>query len=203
METLIIHGCGGHARSVAAAVKNHWNIVFIDPAARIDETIFGFPVYTALENAAGFEHCAHHIAIGALDEKRALFEQLKSRGCVFPPLVAPRAVIMDEAVLGEGVFIGVGAYIGPRAKIGENTIVNTHAIVEHDAQIGANAHISIGAVVAGYSKVGDNTMIGAGATVVDKIIVGSDIVIGAGAVVCKSIIESGIYVGVPAMHLKK
>ena len=202
METLVIHGCGGHARSVASAVKDRWSVIFVDPNARPGEVILGCPVYRCLELVPGAESAAHHVAVGALAEKKAIFESLRKAGCSLPVLVAPGAVVAEGAELGAGAFIGVGAYVGPNARIGENSILNTRAIAEHDTVIGAHTHISINAAVAGYSRVGAEVMLGAGATIIDKLSVGDRIIIGAGSVVVRDLTEPGTYVGVPARMLR-
>ncbi len=202
METLIIYGCGGHARSVASAVKGRWSIVFVDGNARPGEQILGCPVYGSAEQVPHASSAAHHVALGALAKKKELFESLRQAGYSLPVLIAPGAVVAEGAELGAGVFVGVGAYVGPNARIGENTIVNTHAIAEHDTVIGAHTHISINAAVAGYSRIGSEVMLGAGATVIDKVSVGDRIVIGAGSVVVRDLTVPGTYVGVPARALR-
>lgn len=201
METLVIHGCGGHARSVASAVKSQWNIVFVDGNARPGEMILGCPVFRSTDQVPGLSSASHHVALGALGEKKAVFESLRQAGCSLPVLIAPGAVVAEGAELGAGTFVGVGAYVGPNAKVGENSIVNTHAVVEHDAAIGDHTHISINAAVAGYSQIGSEVMLGAGAVVIDKLRVGDRIVIGAGAAVIHNLTEPGTYVGVPARKL--
>ncbi len=203
LETLIIHGCGGHARSVASAFKKRWSVIFVDANVLPGERILGCPSYRSLDQVIGAESASHHVAIGGLAEKKAVFESLRNAGYDLPVLIAPGAVIAEGAELGQGVFIGVGAYVGPNARIGDNTIINTHAIAEHDTVIGAHTHISINAAVAGYSKVGSEVMLGAGATVIDKVSVGDRIVIGAGGVVVRDLTEPGTYVGVPAKALKQ
>ena len=200
-KTLVIHGCGGHARSVASAVKGQWNVVFVDDNARPGEIILGCPVCRSTGQVPCADSAAHHVALGKLAEKKALFESLRAAGRFLPVLIAPGAVVAEGATIGDGTFVGVGAYIGPRARIGANTIVNTHAVVEHDAVVGDHTHVSINAAVAGYSRIGSEVMIGAGATVIDKLSVGDRIVVGAGAAVIRDLTESGTYVGVPAKRL--
>jgi len=200
-KTLVIHGCGGHARSVASAVKGQWNVVFVDANARPGEIILGCPVFRSTDQVPGAERAAHHVALGLLAEKKALFESLRDEGVSLPVLIAPDAVIAEGAEIGDGTFVGIGAYVGPNARIGANTIVNTHAVVEHDVVVGDHTHISINAAVAGYSRIGSEVMIGAGATVIDKLRVGDRIVVGAGAAVVRDLTEPGTYVGVPAKRL--
>ncbi len=202
MRKLILHGCGGHARSVAAAVGGQYEIRFLDAGGRPGETMLGFRVFRTESEIPDFAECLHHVASGDLEFKKQCFTALLIRHLALPALSAADARIMPEAVLEDGVFIGAGAYVGPRARIGANSIVNTHAVVEHDAQIGAHSHISIHATVAGYTRIGALTMLGAGATVIDKLELGDALTIGAGAVVCESLAGPGVYAGVPARRLR-
>ena len=202
METLIIYGCGGHARSVAAAVKDAWNIIFVDPGARPGEKIVGFDVLPDPGMISHPENCFFHVGIGDGEKRKEFFDILKSRKFRFPVLCAASALIGPETGIGEGTFIGEGVYIGPHVSIGKNNIINTRAMVEHDAVVGDHSHISINAAVAGYSRVGNSVMLGAAAAVIDHISICDDAVIGAGAVVCRDITSAGVYAGVPAVNIK-
>lgn len=201
METLIIYGCGGHARSVAASVMTDWNIIFIDSAAKKNEKIFGFDVLTSLDGIHGIENCYFHIAVGDCSIRKNKFEEWKKCGFRFPVLLSKTAIICPEAVIGCGTFIAEGGYVGPYAVIGENAIVNTHAVIEHDSSVQAHSHISINSTVAGYTHIGSSVFLGAGATVIDRLKICNSVIVGAGAVVCNDIVTPGTYVGIPAKKI--
>jgi UDP-3-O-[3-hydroxymyristoyl] glucosamine N-acyltransferase len=59
-----------------------------------------------------------------------------------------------------------------------------------------------GAKISGNVTIGNSVLIGAGATIKEKVQICDDVVIGAGAVVVKSIVEPGVYAGVPAKKIK-
>ena len=202
METLIIYGCGGHARSVASVVKSTWNIIFVDPGARKGEKIFGFDVLPDWRSISNLENCFFHVAIGDGEKRKKVFEMLKSRKFRLPVLCASSAIIGSESIVGEGSFIAEGVYIGPRVSIGMNNIINTRALIEHDAMVLDHTHISINTAIAGYSRVGSAVMLGASSTVIDHISICDNVTIGAGAVVCHDITAAGIYAGVPAVKIK-
>ena len=117
METLIIYGCGGHARSVATAVKNAWNIIFVDPGARKGEKIFGFDVLPDWKAISNLEYCFFHVAIGDGEKRKKVFKMLKSRKLRLPVLCESSAIIGPETIIGEGAFIAEGVYIGPRVSM--------------------------------------------------------------------------------------
>lgn len=206
METqkLIIHGCGGHARSVAANLQELFeNMIFADPFARPGEVILGCQVVKDFRQIKDYQSCLHHVALGDLRHKKELFAELEAMGLRLPALAARSAEIHDSAELGAGVFVGAGAYIGPLARVGKNSIINTHALVEHDSKVGDHTHISVNSTVAGYCCIGSMVMLGAGAVVIDKTSVADNCTVGAGGVVCRDLTEPGTYVGVPVRQLKK
>lgn len=134
----------------------------------------------------------------------------------------------SSLTFGDNVFIGSGSYIkcyGGKLIIGDNVSINAHAfinacggvIIKSDTRIGAkfvciaSNHIFSDRTILmrkqGISKkgieVGSNNWLGANVTVLDGIKISDDCVIGAGAVVAKSLIEKGIYLGVPAKLTKE
>lgn len=201
-STLTIHGCGGHARSVAnTALKTiYQQLQFIDENARPHEMILGFPVISGIEGPLPLA-TPHIVGLGDNDKRQQLYDKLKAAGCDIINLVAYSALVGQKATWGSGNFIAESAYLGPEVRLGDNNIINTRSIIEHECIIGSHNHIAINATVAGRCKIGDFVMIGAGATVVDGTTIGSHSVIGAGAVVVKDIVEPGVYVGVPARKL--
>lgn len=197
-KTLVIIGCGGHARSIAdvALYNGYKKLIFIDEHARENETILGFDVindFTLLETLNQFI-----IGIGDNIKRETNFSNYMCK----IKLISNDAYIGKQANIDYGVFVGHNVYIGPLAYIGMNTIINTHAIVEHECIIGKHSHISINATIAGRCKIGDNVFIGAGAIVKDGIEVCSHVTIGSGAVVIENITKPGIYVGIPAKKIK-
>jgi len=197
-KTLIIIGCGGHARSIAdvALFNGYKKLVFVDENARENETILGFYVkndFTLLETSNQFI-----IGIGDNNKRETTFATYVSG----IKLISNDAYIGAQVSIDEGVFVGHNAYIGPLTCIGRNTIINTHAIVEHECIIGKHSHISINSTIAGRCKIGDNVFIGAGAIVKDGIEICSHVTIGSGSVVINDIAKSGVYVGIPAKKIK-
>lgn len=87
---------------------------------------------------------------------------------ILPNIVDPSAVIADDAVMGEGIFVGKRAVVNAAAHIGDLCIINTGAIVEHDCDVGNYSHISVGSVLCGGVRVGQRTLIGANATVIQE-----------------------------------
>lgn len=201
-KTLVIHGCGGHGRSVAALAERagYAHITFIDEGAAAAERIMGYPVLKAVTAELADEECL--AAFGNNERRLRQTRDLVAAGRNIVSVMATSAVMSRHAVMEPGCFIGELAYVGPRARIGAATIVNTGSIVEHDCVIGSGCHVSVGATIAGTCQVGDGVTIWAGATLRDGITVASGVIVGAGAVVCEDLHTPGTYVGVPARRKK-
>lgn len=206
-KSLIIIGCGGHAKSVSdvALSSGYTHLIFIDKNAKLDEKIYDFPVFSDLvipETSSSPPLC--HIGLGDLTKKRELFLKLQSENNLkFEPIISTSAYIGRDSNINDGVFIGHGAHIGPLVTIGKNSIINTHSVIEHEVTVGNHCHISVNSTVAGTCKIGDSVFVGAGATIIDKLKICSNVIIGANAVVVKDIVCPGVYVGNPAQLLRK
>lgn len=199
--SLVIIGCGGHARSVAdvALAAGHAALCFADRHARKGETILGHPVLALAAIEDRLRGQAYILALGDNLQREAEMARLRTLAGQPPAtVIAPDAHVGVGATIGDGVFVGWGAHIGPCARVGENAIVNTRAIVEHEAIVGAHSHVAVNALLLGRSRIGDRVFLGAGAVVRDGLAVASDVTIGAGGVVTADIREPGIYQGIPA-----
>ncbi len=61
--------------------------------------------------------------------------------------VGPHAIVQAQAVLGDNVRVGAGAYIGRHVKVGAGTIVFPHAALYERVVVGANCILHAGSVV--------------------------------------------------------
>jgi sugar O-acyltransferase (sialic acid O-acetyltransferase NeuD family) len=197
-KSLVIYGCGGHARSLAdvALANGIEHLIFVDDHAQPDEKQFGFDVVKTISLEKNMD-CI--LALGDNEQRAALFESLQNDNII--TLISNHAHIGKNAQIAKGVFIANGAHIGPNTTIDVNTIINTHCVLEHDCVIGKHSHISVNAAVAGKCAIGDFVMIGIGASVIDGIKICSHVIVGAGAAVVDDITEPGTYVGLPARKI--
>jgi sugar O-acyltransferase (sialic acid O-acetyltransferase NeuD family) len=203
-RTLLIIGCGGHARSVAdvALAAGYAALRFADRSARPGETILGFSVFPLADVETSLGDDPYILALGDNHERESALHRLEPLAGRPPvSVVAPDAHVGRDAVIGPGVFIGWGAHVGPCASIGGNSIINTRAVVEHEVVVGVHSHVAVNALLLGRSRIGDRVFLGAGALVRDGVGVTSDVTIGAGAVVTAEVDAPGVYAGVPARLL--
>jgi len=200
LQGLIIVGCGGHARSAADIVHEtdpDCQIVFVDGAGRLGEVIMGFPVLTSYPET----RTACFVGIGDNARREQASNDPRLLGKVVS-VIAQSSYISHFAILGEGLFVGQFAHIGPEARVGRGTIVNDAAIVEHEAVVGMYCHVAANATLLGRARLGDRVFLGADAVVRDGVIVCADVTIGMGTIVTADISEPGVYVGVPARRLR-
>ena len=194
-SSLVLLGCGGHARSVGdVALLNDPNLtlVFVDENAREGETIWGFPVVKALPQGLN----AVHFSVGSNLGRKTLAETYTPQS-----ILSKKAHLGKNVVMGAGCFVAHQAYIGPDVQVGDATILNTACVVEHEVTIGNFCHIAPNATICGRVTIGDSVWVGVGAIIKEGLTIADNVTIGAGAVVVQNIIKSGVYVGIPAKRL--
>lgn len=199
---LVVFGFGGHARSVAdvALAAGVSDLIFVDEAAKADESLWGFPVRRAFDDqlADGWQTFA---AGGDNRRREAQVVAIASRSLPLATLIAPTATICRGAEISPGSFVGHHAHIGPLTRIGKGCIINTSAIVDHECSVGDFTHVSVNTSVAGRCRVGSFVFLGTGSTVIDQIEIADSVTVGGGGVVVNSLQEPGVYVGTPVRRI--
>lgn len=196
MEEIILLGIGGHAHSVVDSIESNKNYSiygFLDIESRIGEQFRGYKV-VGTDNL--LESCFHKgiknafVTVGYLgkgDIRKKLYKKLKGIGFTLPNIVDRTAILANDVILGEGIFVGKRAVINSAAEIGNMCIINTGAIVEHDCKVGDFSHIAVGSALCGSVQVGKEAFIGANATVIQGKRIGNKCIIGAGTTVRKDV----------------
>lgn len=205
-------GSGGHAKTIVDTIersRDYQIAGFVDREQIGREVYRGYKIIGHDEDMKSiFASGIHHafIAIGFMgnsDFRSRLYHQFKGLGFSFPVIIDPSAVAAEDAVIGEGTYIGRKAVVNADAKIGINCIVNTAAVIEHDCRVGDFSHVSVASVLCGQVTVGKDVMIGANATVIQGVTVGDGAVVGAGAAVVKNVPGSCTVAGIPAKEIGK
>lgn len=191
-ERIVILGFGGHAKSVADSILKADKYIIIG--------------YTDLHDCKSrFKY------LGTDDELESLFKQgirqavlgvgfmgttmlrdrlvccAKKIGFEFPTIIDPTAIIAEDAVIGEGTFIGKKTVINADSRIGDFCIINTGGIVEHENIIDDHSHVSVGATLCGNVSVGHHSLIGAGTTVIQGKTIGNNCIIGANSIILSNV----------------
>lgn len=171
MRSLLLIGCGGHARSLIDVIEadGQWRLHgLIGLPEQVGSTVLGYPVLgtDADLQALHQESPAALLAVGQLPDaapRRRLADLLDRFGFTSPVLVSPHAVVSRHAQLGAGTVVGHGVIVNAGASVGAHCILNSRALIEHDVQLGDHCHVSTGALLNGGVCVGSGSFIGSGA----------------------------------------
>jgi sugar O-acyltransferase (sialic acid O-acetyltransferase NeuD family) len=188
MKSLLLIGCGGHARSLIDVIEagGQWRIHgLVGLPEQVGSSVLGFPVIGSdAELPELRQHCeAAVLAIGHLADsapRQRLAAQLKQLGFDSPVLISPHAVVSRHARLGPGTAVGHGAIVNAAAVVGAHCILNSGSLIEHDAQLGDHCHVSTGAVVNGGVRLGSGSFVGSGAMLREGLQLPAGTVISAG-----------------------
>ena len=124
--------------------------------------------------------------------------------------VADNAALIGDVTIGENCSIWYGAVLRGDVgaiRIGNGSNVQDGAVLHgtlgvSETVLGENVSVGHNAVVHG-AKIGNDVLIGMGAVVMDNAVIPDGTVIAAGAVIlANSVLEPGIYAGVPAKKVK-
>lgn len=147
----------------------------------------------------GFDRLFVAIGYNHLAFKKSLIERLKGK-IPFLNIISPQALVDSSAVLGSNVMIYPGAIIDKEVHLNDGVTINLGSIISHNSIIGSSCFVAPGVTVAGFCDVGDCSFIGAGSTIIDNVTIADNCKIGAGAVVVKPLLQSGLYLGIPAIR---
>lgn len=209
---MVLIGGGGHAKVVIDAVKNsdRYEICgIVDPKLPQGTSVLGIKVLggdgilrgifkKGIENA--------FIGIGSISDcslRKKIYGDLKRIGFRLPFIAHQKAVIAEDAEIGEGTFVAAGAIINPGTTIGRNAIINTSSSVDHDCTIGDFVHIAPGVILSGGVRVGEETHIGTGAKVTQYVTIGKRCTIGAGQTIRHDMVDGQKSYSQAAGRMKK
>lgn len=209
-KNLIFIGGGGHSKSLLEVAESAGYSVLgiLDRPENVGKRVRGYQIVGTDDDIPLYVGKAEFlITVGFIKNpslRIELFKKVLEAGGKFAIIVASTAYVSKYATLGVGTVIMHQAFVNAGAVIGDNVIINTLANIEHDVRIGNQCHISTGAMINGDCIVGDNCFIGSQSVLANSISICSDVVVGAGSLVRKSIKQSGIYSGNPAiLKIKK
>lgn len=199
---LAIIGAGGHTRSSLNLLKGRFNELAIfdqsfDPSQQ--EVINGVRVQGRIDDIP--MDCSIFLSIGDNTRREQYFLQFGGR-IIKENMAHASSLVEDHVRLGMANQIFAKSYINCGASIGDNNIINTACAVEHEVTIGNHNHLAVGSTVCGRVSIGDRCFIGAGSIIIDNISIVDDVTIGAGSIVTKSLLEPGVYAGIPARAIK-
>lgn len=204
MKTLIIYGAGGHGKicsDIAVRMKRWDNIVFYDDYKNSNPNLIHYTEKQIGDYVS--KDTDFFVAIGDNNIRKSKNELLVSLNARIATLIDPSSTIGTNVKIGTGTVIMPNTVINHGVSIGDGVIINTSSIIEHECAISDFVHVSPGAVLCGSVIVGELSWIGANSTIINNLCITKCVAVGAGAVVVSNIIDSGIYIGVPARKIQK
>lgn len=209
-KKICIWGTGGFGREVLCLITDVFRARGEDTAGKVffivddeyynESSIMGIDVLRRSDLDSGLHSVA--VAIGEPAKRRVVVESLPA-GIEFPVLKHPSAVVSEWVDIAEGAVITAGVIVTCNIRIGKHAHLNLHTTIGHDCVIGDYFTTAPGAKISGSCNIGSQVYIGTNASVKQGIKICDNVTIGMGAVVVKNIEEPGVYIGNPAVKLKK
>ena len=213
MREVVLYGGTGLARMLRESIEEKGDhlLAIIDDTPNIDTKIKNVPVFQGWENFVKSSLYVNHnsyffmLAIGnpGCGKKPFLFEKLLSAGLKPYTIIHHTAFVADDAVIGPGTQVDIGAIVMAQAVIGKSCIIGPNSNIAHDAIIGDFVDTTVGVIVCGHTIIRNNVLIGAGAKILPRLIIGNNVTIGTGAVVTKNIPDGMTVIGIPAREYIK
>jgi sugar O-acyltransferase (sialic acid O-acetyltransferase NeuD family) len=204
MKKICIYGAGGFAHEVFwLAYQCGCEVdAFIDIHPGKDYR--GTPVKD--ENYFNKEKHLAVVAVGNPKIREKIVKQIIDRHgmAAFTTLVSPTANLMDPNVaVGYGSVVCANCILTCDIQLGSFSQLNLSTTIGHDTTTGDFFTTAPGVHISGKVTAGQRVYLGTNSSTVEDIIICDDVTIGAAACVSKDILESGVYVGVPAKKLEK
>lgn len=191
MKKAII-GYGGHAKEVMFQMKTELPCFVEDRFC----TVGALPLSDF--NPSKYEVL---VCVGDSVARKHLVNKLPVNTNYFT-FIHSTAIVGKDVHLGKGAFIGAYSVITTNVKIGCHALLNRHCQIGHDTTIGDFLSMMPNSVISGNCVVGDNVYFGTNSSTKEKVKVCSNVILGLNSGVVKNIVETGIYVGIPAKKIK-
>jgi sugar O-acyltransferase (sialic acid O-acetyltransferase NeuD family) len=198
-KKLIVIGAGDFAREVMYCALQDisyefekWQIVgFVDEYSGKKRTtqenieIISFARAAELNNDITY----FILGVGEPTVRTKLYDELLKHvpEAQFATIIHQRAVIMPNAIIEKGAFIGPNTTIAIGCHIKPHVVVNQNVSIGHDCIIGDFSVISPGCVLSGRTRIGEATLLGSGVVTYPKVQIGSRCAISANAVVSRNL----------------
>ena len=187
MEKIVIIGTSIAANTVYKFIEkyNLYEVVgfAVNKEYKNKDTYFGKPVFEIeiLEHVIDKKKDFLFVAIqwNRLNaDRRKVYEQLKAEGYKFANLISPLASINSQitcdncwvtdfvcietdVVLGNNVFVKVGAWIGEHTLVGNHCFIGAKSTIGGGVKIGEQSFVGLGAIIFDDTTVGRKCIVGA------------------------------------------
>jgi len=215
MIEYVILGGIGNGSVIAAAIEHAAStgmnvkfLGFLNDRFDSSSCIEGYPVLGKTSDVSDFTSNGVKIinTIFRIDGNLARLEYIESLGIDVNSLgtfIHPTAYVPSDVEIGSGVVVMPQVLISPGAKIGNQCLLMVGCSIGHNTQLFSKVHIAAQAVLGSHNKISEGCHIGLNATTRENISMGRNSTLGMGSVLTKNILEGEIWVGNPALFLRK
>lgn len=205
VETIIVFGRGGHAKSVLGVLASdpNWIVagVLDDTPHAAEATHLGYSVLGGREAipsllARGVRKVI--VAIGNNTARLAVSSDLEQRGLELVNVIHPSAILSKGCSIGAGSFVHALVIVGPDCVVGRNVIIQPYVSLGHESKVGDGSQLSPGCHIGGNVDIGERCFFGPGAVIYPGVRIGRGATIGANTVVNKDVTEGSVVAGNPA-----
>ena len=206
MDSIVLYGAGGHAKSVIGVLEAEavWELAGLLDDDAPSKAVLGYRVIGGRDSLrdvleSGINKA--HVAIGENSARWRLANALIELGFKIVQIIHPSAEIMKNAEIGPGAFVHAYVVIGADCRIGDQALISAQTVIGHDSVVGNAVHFAPGVRLGGKVRVGDFTSFGMGTVVLPSIAVGRNVVVGANSVINRDLEDSIVVAGVPAREI--
>lgn len=201
MDNIVIIGTSVAANNICKFIEKYklYNVLgfAVNRKYKTESTYLGKPVYCIEELDQTINKTQDYIFVAIQwnrlnADRRKVYEQLKDEGYQFANLVSPFASI-NGILAGDNCWITDFVCIDTDAVIGNNVFVKVGALVGDHAWVGDHCFIGAKSTVGGGVKVGEQSFIGLGSVVFDDTTVGRKCIVGAATALKRNLPDFSVY----------
>lgn len=143
------------------------------------------------------------LAIGNVKIRKKIFDKVKFKKNINFPNIIHKSAILDLSRnnLGYGNIICPGSILTTNINLNNFIILNLNSTVGHDTSIDSYTTVSPGVNISGKVKIEQEVFFGTNCCCFENITIANKISIGAGSVITKSLLQEGVYLGIPAKKI--
>jgi sugar O-acyltransferase (sialic acid O-acetyltransferase NeuD family) len=120
-------------------------------------------------------------------DRRYLYEKIKAQGYNFARILSPTAIIHEDVMLGDNIWIADNVVVETNCNIGSNSFIKTSAIVAESTIIKDHCFIGANSTIGGGCIINEQCFVGLAATVFEQVNIGRKCLIGARTIIKRNL----------------